>query len=113
MAWIESHTVTLRHRKLLAMAADLRLKPVYLLGHFHALWHTALEQQEDGDLSAWSDQLIADAAGYSGKASKLVSLLQSHRWFGYYDDQGKAIAGTEKLIHDWLDYAGKFLIARY
>ncbi len=113
MAWIESHTVAIRHRKLRAMAADLRIKPVYLLGHLHALWHTALEQQEDGDMSEWSDAMIADAAAFLGDAKKFVSLLQTHRWLGYFNEAGFIIAGTEKLIHDWTDYAGKFLTGRY
>lgn len=101
MAWIESHTVLIRHRKLIAMARALRLKPVYLLGHLHALWHAALEQQEDGDLSSWSDDLIAELSGYQGDALQYVSLLQQ---FGWLDG---------KLIHDWTDYVGRYLESKY
>ncbi len=101
MAWIESHTVLLRHRKLLELAKELRLKPVYVLGHLHALWHAALEQQEDGDLSSWSDDLIAEVSCYQGDASQYVSLLRLHKWL------------DGNLIHDWLDYAGKYLSAKY
>ena len=101
MPWIESHTVLLRHRKVIELAKDLRLKPVYVLGHLHALWHAALEQQEDGDLSSWSDDLIAETACYQGSAPEFVSLLQQHGWL------------DGKLLHDWLDYAGRFLIAKY
>jgi len=102
MAWIESHTVTIRHPKLIESAAELRLKPVYFLGHLHALWHATLELREDGDISSWNDETIAHAAQYQGDASKFVSLLHSQRWL---DD-----AGT---IHDWLDYAGKYLTGKY
>jgi len=102
MAWIESHTVTLRHRKLTASARELRLKPVYFLGHLHALWHAVLEQQEDGDLSSWSDEMIADAAQFQGDAAKFVSLLLLHRWL---DDA--------RTIHDWLDYVGLYLTRKY
>lgn len=102
MAWIESHTVTLRHRKLIASAQELRLKPVYLLGHLHALWHAALEQQEDGDLSSWTDEMIAHAACYTGDPKKFVLLLLSKRWL---DDA--------RTVHDWLDYAGKYLTGKY
>jgi hypothetical protein len=101
MPWVESHTVLLRHRKLIELAQDLRLKPVYTLGHLHALWHAALEQQEDGDLTSWSDELIADLSCYAGDAPQYVSLLQQHKWL------------DGKLIHDWLDYAGKYLTAKY
>lgn len=101
MAWIESHTVLVRHRKLNNLAKDLRLKPVYVLGHLHALWHAALEQQEDGDLTSWSDELIAQLSCYSGDAPRYVSLLQQNGWL------------DNKIIHDWLDYAGRYLEAKY
>ena len=101
MAWIESHTVLLRHRKLIELARDLRLKPVYVLGHLHVLWHAALEQQEDGDLSSWSDDLIAKMSCYEGDGPQYVSLLRRHGWL------------NDKVIHDWLDYAGKYLTAKY
>lgn len=71
------------------------------MGHLHALWHVALEQQEDGDLSSWSDELIAEASSFSGDAAQYVSLLQHHRWL------------DGKLLHDWLDYAGNYLARKY
>lgn len=101
MAWIESHTVLTRHRKIIELAKDLRLKPVYVLGHLHALWHAALEQQEDGDLSVWSDHFIAESACYDGDAPQFVSLLQKHRWL------------DDRILHDWLDHAGKYLESKY
>lgn len=99
--WIESHTRTIRLRKCREMAGELRLRPVYLLGHLHVLWHAALEQQEDGDLSSWSDEFIADQAEYPGDAPQFVRLLQKYRWL------------DGKTIHDWLDYAGRYLIRKY
>jgi len=101
MPWIKSHTVLLRHRKVVELAKDLRLKPVYAMGHLHALWHAAIEQQEDGDLSSWSDDLIAQASHYCGSAPQYVSLLQEHGWL------------DGKLLHDWLDYSGAYLQSKY
>lgn len=101
MAWIESHTVLTRHRKIIELAKDLRLKPVYVLGHLHALWHAALEQQEDGDLSVWSDHFIAESACYDGDAPQFVSLLQKHKWL------------DGRILHDWWEYAGRYLEAKY
>jgi len=86
---------------LIELARDLRLKPVYLLGHLHTLWHAALEQQEDGDLSSWTDELIAEMSAFDGDAPQYVSLLQTHGWL------------DGKVLHDWLDYAGKYLTAKY
>jgi hypothetical protein len=90
-----------RHRKLIELAKDLRLAPVHVMGHLHALWHAALEQQEDGDLSSWSDEVIAQMSCYPGDAPQYVRLLQTHGWL------------DGKLIHDWPDYAGKYLVAKY
>jgi hypothetical protein len=77
------------------------LKPVYVIGHLHALWHDALEQQEDGDLSKWSDGLIAESSQYDGDAPQYVSLLQQYGWL------------DNRLIHDWLEYAGRYLEGKY
>ena len=101
MPWIESHTVLTRHRKLIELSKELRLKPVYAMGHLHSLWHVALEQAEDGDLSSWSDEFIADSAQYPADAPQFVRLLQKHGWL------------DGKLLHDWLDYAGRYLEAKY
>lgn len=101
MAWIESHTPLIRHRKLVTFAKALRMKPAHVMGHLHAMWHTALEQQEDGDLSSWSDDLIAEASAFTGDSAHYVRLLREHGWL------------DGALIHDWLDYAGRYLIRKY
>gem|GEM_PF-4682293 len=71
------------------------------MGHLHAFWHAVLEQQEDGDLTSWTDEMIADAAQFKGEPAHLVTLLQKHRWL------------DGRLVHDWLDYAGLYLIRKY
>ena len=101
MAWIQSHTVLLRHRKVLQLATDLTLPAVHVVGHLHALWHTVLEQQENGDLTDWPDDMIAQAAAYPGPASAFVSALQARKWL------------DGKIIHDWMDYAGRYLLMKY
>src|SRR5688572_14781060 len=101
MAWIKSHTVLIRHRKLVELARELRLRRSYTMGHLHSLWHTALEQQDDGDLSSWSDELIAESSDFPGDAPQWVRLCQKYRWL------------DDKLIHDWPDYAGAYLISKY
>lgn len=101
MAWIESHTVLIRHRKLRELARDLRLRPSHALGHLHALWHAALEQREDGNLSSWSDEFIAEMSDYPGDAPQYVRLLEKHGWL------------AAKKIHDWLDYVGLYLTKKY
>ncbi|MDE2099529.1 MAG: hypothetical protein KGL39_19915 [Patescibacteria group bacterium] len=101
MPWIESHTVLIRHRKLIELARELRIRRSYAMGHLHALWHTALEQQEDGDLSSWSDELIAEASDFPGDAPQWVRQLHKHGWL------------NAKILHDWIDYAGLYLTKKY
>lgn len=90
------------HRKLIALAKELRVRKSYTMGHLHALWHTALEQQEDGDMSGWTPEMIADCADYPGNAPKFVELLRKHRWLD-----------GDYRIHDWWQYAGPYLRAKY
>lgn len=101
MAWIESHTVLSRHRKVSDLANLLGIPKPYASGLLHTLWHSALEQQEDGDLSKWSDAFISESAGWPGEASKLISAMSES---GFIDG---------RLLHDWVDYAGKYLIGKY
>lgn len=100
-SWIESHTVLMRHRKLIELSRALGIRRSYALGHLHALWHTAIEQQEDGDLSAWSDDMIAEVSDYQGDAHHWVKALQTYGFL------------TGRLIHDWPDYAGRYLESKY
>ena len=83
------------------MANVLALPPVAILGHLHALWHAVLEQQEDGDLSSWPDDMIAHAAAYTGDAAAFVRALQEQKFL------------DGKVVHDWLDYAGRYLKNKY
>lgn len=101
MAWIESHTVLGRHRKLIELAFDLKVKPVQVIGHLHALWHAVLEQQEDGDLSKWSDSYIAQCALWEGDPTEFVTRIRERGWL------------DGSLVHDWIDYTGPFLIRKY
>ena len=102
MAWVESHTVLIRHRKTVSFALELGIKPVQAVGHLHALWHSALEQAEDGDLSKWTKGFIAAAACWEGDAEKFCKALVDCGWM------------TEAgLLHDWLDYVGRYLRDRY
>lgn len=72
------------------------------MGHLHALWHTAIEQAEDGDLSKWTAGSIADAAAWEGSEQEFLDAsLRS----GFMDEG--------QLLHDWLDYAGKYLTSKY
>ncbi len=101
MAWIESHTVIFRHRKLVMLADLLKINRVLALGHIHLFWHSVLEQQEDGDLSKWTNKMISDVAQWRENPTVFVESLQKS---GFLDG---------KKVHDWLDYAGRYLNGKY
>jgi hypothetical protein len=101
MAWIESHTVLIRHRKTIGLAIALSVKPVQVIGHLHSLWHNVLEQAEDGDLTEWDDAFIAAAANWDGDA---IFFCKALRGLGWMDGN---------IVHDWLDYAGRYLDSKY
>lgn len=102
MAWIESHTVLLRHRKLVGLAKDLKVRKSHAMGYLHSLWHTALEQQEDGDLSRFNAPMIASYSDYPGNAVAFTRLLRKHEWLD-----------RDLKIHDWWQYAGPYLRSKY
>lgn len=101
MAWIKSHTVVSRHRKLMDLADALKIETPLAVGHLILLWHSALEQQEDGDLSKWSDKFIAKMSMFQGDAEVYVKALQKYGWL------------DGRLIHDWIDHAGQYLTSKY
>jgi hypothetical protein len=114
MPWIESHTLLIGHRKVVGCARELRIKPVYLVGHLHAFWHTVLEQCEDGDITSWDLRFIAEAASWTGDPERFFhALTNSGRpWIDLIPN--RELPGVPgKLVHDWLDSAGRYLDSRY
>lgn len=99
--WIKSYTVGRRDRRIISLAKELRLRPAHALGHLHSLRHDVLEQQEDGDISAWSAEQIAHASDFPGDPSQFVRLLAAC---------GLLVDGR---LSDWLDVAGGYLISRH
>jgi hypothetical protein len=100
--YIKFSTVLCRHRKLADLARLLKIRRAHAAGHLAFLWCAALEQQEDGDLSSWSDGFLAECADFKGDAEKFTTLLIDR---GFLD--------KSRLIHDWLDYVGPLLRTRY
>jgi hypothetical protein len=106
LAWIESHTHVSRNRKLIQVKQDLGCSVPQIVGHLHLLWHAALEQAEDGDLSSWDDAYIAYCAAWEGDAKAFCDSIRARKLLD-------ALPSGEVLIHDWLDYAGRYLTGRY
>lgn len=105
MAWIEVHQSLVTHRKTLAAADLLDMKPVHLAGHLIAFWLWALDNVPDGNLNGTSPRIIAYAAQWDEDPKRFVGALEDTGFLT------RNSAG-DLLIHDWHDYAGKLIERR-
>lgn len=100
MPWIESHTNLARHPKTIRLAKALGVSVPAAVGHLHLLWWWALEYAQDGDLTHFSDDEIAEAVLWDGDPGDLVAGLTAARLL------------DDRHIHDWDDYAGRLIQKR-
>lgn len=102
MAWIESHQTLLKHPKVFRFARILGISKAEAIGRLHMLWWWSLDYAQDGDLSRYYPDEIAEASDWSEDPELLVTaLIQS----GFCDDD-------PLRLHDWNDYAGKLIERR-
>lgn len=111
MAWIESHQTLRNHPKIVRAARALGISRVTMYGHMHCLWWWAMDYAQDGDISAFDPEDIAEAAEWEGDANAfLAALLESAR-IGDKPGLLEMVDGA-LYIHDWYDYAGKLIDKR-
>lgn len=104
MAWIESHQEVGRHPKTKKLARLLGVNLPTAVGHLHYFWWWALDFAQDGLLTKYDADDIADAMQWDGDPNTLLDAMISA---GYIDDTDEGLA-----IHDWAEYAGKLLERR-
>lgn len=94
----------MKHPKTKRLVRALHISLAQAIGHLHIFWWWAVDYAGDGDVSQYGAADIADASMWEGNADEFYdALLES----GYLEQKGDRI-----LIHDWLDYAGKFVKKR-
>jgi hypothetical protein len=105
MAWIESHQSLATHPKLFKFASLTGYDMDRCIGKLHRLWWWALDYAEDGDLSKFQPETIASGMAIfdMNESKKVVNALVES---GFIDQK-------TSFIHDWLDYAGKYLNSKY
>jgi hypothetical protein len=105
--WIVSETTIGRNTKFIRLGRTLGIDLAKVIGHLTLLWHSVLEQKEDGDITSWTEDDIEFYAQWDGKKGVFVKALyqEEHK---FLDKIGKNV-----LIHDWLQTAGRYLIKRY
>ena len=101
MAWIEVHDTLREHRKIYALAEELKIPHYAAGGLLVFLWTWAINNAQDGDLSSYPDSAIARACFWSKSPSMLVNALIASGWL---DDR--------RVIHDWEQYAGRLIEQR-
>ncbi len=105
MAWIESHQQLLNHPKVMDLSAAMGWDVDVVIGKLHRLWWWCIDYAEDGDLRKHREGRIAAAMNVPvSDAKKLVKELVEAGWID---------SEPYLRIHDWWDYAGKYLQGRY
>lgn len=112
MAYVESHQELGTHPKTRKAARMLGVSVPAMIGHLHLLWHWALTHAQDGELTGWEMDFVADGAQWEGDPQALIDALVSCR---VRKDGHGFIEETEDgrlLLHDWEKYAGKLIDRR-
>jgi hypothetical protein len=93
MAWVESHQELGRHPKTRKLARSLGISVPCAVGHLHFMWWWAMDFAQDGDLSRYDVEEIAEGGMWEGDASAFVAALVSA---GFVEREGE-----RQWLHDW------------
>ena len=107
-AWLESHQSLRDHPKKDRLAELLfngtvpnDVSDYAAAGLLHYLWYWALDYAHDGDLSKFSDSVVAKGCRWNGDSLLLVqSLIEA------------GFVNKDRSLHDWDEYAGRLLATR-
>jgi len=89
---------TIRHPKLLALAAALELRPYEALGLLEALLDWTYDFAARGDVGRFSDAQIAQGIGYPGDPSRMICALVDAHWLD-------PCACARLVVHELADHA--------
>lgn len=106
MAWIESNQELGRHPKTKRFARMANISIPAAIGYLHLLWWWALDFAQDGDISSYDAEDIADALLWDGDGNDLVNALCGAGFIDRDEDN------NTMYIHDWGDYAGRLIDKR-
>lgn len=101
MAFIEVHQTLPSHRKIMRLRRLLKIEPAQAVGHMVSLWCWALDNAQDGNLSPFEADEVAEAAMWKKDPEKFYQAMQES---GFVDE--------DNYLHDWDDYAGRLMEQR-
>lgn len=104
MAWIESHQALVNHPKVIKLSKAAGWPVDQTIGKLHIFWWWCLDYATDGRLEKHGDEVIASVFGVTTDCDKFVALLTDIEFLD---------SAPEIRVHDWWDYAGRFLQTRY
>lgn len=104
MAWIESHQGLRGHPKTKKLVRRLKSSAAIIVGHLHFIWWWALDFAQDGEITQFDPEDIADACDWSGDPEEFFNALVDA---GFIDK-----VEHRYFLHDWYDYAGKLIELR-
>lgn len=112
MAYVEAHAGLKDHLKTKKVARFLQIPKTQVIGHLLCLWWWCQEYAQDGDLSAFDEYDIAEAAEWEGDPQSFVDALMNcgargGAGFLVQDEDTGAL-----LINDWYQYGGKLFVKR-
>lgn len=102
--WIESHQEIAQHPKTKRLARRLGISVPTAIGHLHLLWWWSVDYADDGDLSRYTPEDIADAMMWEGEPQDLWDALVELHWIDLKEERPE--------IHDWDTYIGRLLEKR-
>ena len=107
MAWVKMPQELGRHPKLKRFARRLGIPEPDAIGHLFLLWGWAMSFAQDGDLSSYSAEDIADAMLWEGDEDELLEALLNCGGEGgcgfleQVEECGLVIAGWDNICGGW------------
>jgi hypothetical protein len=101
--WIESHQTVGHHPKTIRLAELLKVNLPTAVGHLHYFWWWALDFAPTGEIRT-TPGVLARACEWRGNAEKFRDALLAA---GFVEWCNEAL-----VIHDWWDYAGRYVDKR-
>ncbi|MEP1642640.1 hypothetical protein, partial [Rhodopirellula bahusiensis] len=92
------------HPKFRALMRMLCVPQYAAVGILESVWMLASQFADDGDLTRFTAEEIADYVAWGGDAEKLLSVLIECRWLD--NDDGRVV------IHDWQDHCPRYVSDR-
>lgn len=105
MAWIEFHaTRIVKLKKFQDFRTYLQMSKHEALGLLGSFWCEVIELREDGDITDWNPEYLAELLGFKLSPDRVWKALEA----GWIDD-----VNGRKVLHDWWDTAGTYLTSKY